>query len=476
MEAFLLYIVKSGICLSIFLIVYIIFLRPTTFYRFNRIFLVSGFIMSFIIPAVRYTYDVFVPAVMTVERTISETAYTVKSQSPDIWTILFIVYLTGFFIVSGRNVMAYRKLRLLVKNGTHAKKDNINIIGSNHIKSPFSVLNYVLLNSQSLSKTEKELILQHEIMHINQRHWLDLLCSECILLIQWFNPLSWFYVHLLKENHEFLADKAVIESGVSPAIYQAVLINQRFQGQVFSFTSSFNDHKPINRLNMLRKEKSSPWKRISALTIVPVFGVFIWLSAVPNYIVQPIENTMIQIKKEGNPDKPEILVLRAKDSIKVELKEKVTFTNAEELQPLYIIDGIKSQDGIKDLSPDEIESISVLKDKTATDHFGNDARGGAILITTKKKRNTHISDSLVVTNNNLENKKGTISILPSTKKSEKSNNLPDQLLILIDGKESSKKDMDSLDPNNIESVEVLKNKDTASAYGNKDVIKITLKK
>ncbi|MBS5980910.1 MAG: TonB-dependent receptor plug domain-containing protein, partial [Dysgonomonas mossii] len=83
---------------------------------------------------------------------------------------------------------------------------------------------------------------------------------------------------------------------------------------------------------------------------------------------------------------------------------------------------------------------------------------------------------LVVTNNNLENKKGTISILPSTKKSEKSNNLPDQLLILIDGKESSKKDMDSLDPNNIESVEVLKNKDAASAYGNKNVIKITLKK
>ncbi len=476
MEAFLLYIFKSGICLGIFLIVYSIFLRPTTFYRFNRIFLMSGFVMSFIIPAIRYTYDVFVPAVTTVERTISETAYIVNSQSPDIWTILFIVYLTGVFIVSSRNIMAYRKLRLLVKNGTHAKKDNINIIESNHIKSPFSVLNYVLLNPQNLTKREKELILQHEIMHINQKHWLDLLCSECILLIQWFNPLSWFYVHLLKENHEFLADKAVIESGVSPAIYQAVLINQRFQGQVFSFTSSFNDHKPINRLNMLRKEKSSPWKRVSALAIIPVFGIFIWLSAVPNYIVQPIENTMIPIKRDGTPNKPQIIVLGAKDSVKVELKEKAIFTNAEELQPLYIIDGIKSQEGIKNLSPDDIESISVLKDQTATDHFGNDARGGAILITTKKRRNTHISDSLVVTSNNLENKKGTISILPSTKKTEKSDNLPDQLLILIDGKESSKKEIDSLDPNNIESVEVLKNNDATSAYGNRNVIKITLKK
>lgn len=476
MEAFLLYIAKSGICLSIFLIVYIIFLRPTTFYRFNRVFLVSGFIMSFIIPAIRYTYDVFVPAVTTVEKTISETVYTVKSQSSDIWTIIFIVYLTGIFIVSGRNIMAYRKLRLLVKNGTHAKKNNINIIESNHIKSPFSVLNYVLLNPHSLTKTERELILQHEIMHINQRHWLDLLCSECILLIQWFNPLSWLYVYFLKENHEFLADKAVIESGVSPTIYQAVLINQRFQGQVFSFTNSFNDHKPINRLNMLRKEKSSPWKRTCALIIIPVFGIFIWLSAVPNYIVQPIENTMIPIKRDGTPDKPQIIVLGAKDSVKVELKEKAILTNAQELQPLYIIDGIKSQEGIKNLSPDDIESISVLKDKTATDHFGYDARGGAILITTKKKRSTSTSDTVVATNNNLENKKSSISVLTSPKETEKSDNLPDQLLILIDGKESSKKDMDSLDPNNIESVEVFKNNGTASAYGNKNVIKITLKK
>lgn len=50
--------------------------------------------------------------------------------------------------------------------------------------------------------------------------------------------------------------------------------------------------------------------------------------------------------------------------------------------PLYILDG-KEVDGLENLKPNEIESISVLKDKASTALYGDKAKNGVILITTK---------------------------------------------------------------------------------------------
>ncbi len=60
MESFIIYIAKSGIWTGIFLVIYVLFLRKTTFFRFNRFFLIAGFIASLILPAINYTYDVVI--------------------------------------------------------------------------------------------------------------------------------------------------------------------------------------------------------------------------------------------------------------------------------------------------------------------------------------------------------------------------------------------------------------------------------
>lgn len=51
--------------------------------------------------------------------------------------------------------------------------------------------------------------------------------------------------------------------------------------------------------------------------------------------------------------------------------------------PLYVIDGIPSGN-VNTLNPNDIESISILKDATATSLYGSRAAAGVILITTKK--------------------------------------------------------------------------------------------
>jgi len=52
--------------------------------------------------------------------------------------------------------------------------------------------------------------------------------------------------------------------------------------------------------------------------------------------------------------------------------------------PLYIVDGIPTNDALNLLSPNDIESISVLKDASAAAIYGSRANNGVVLVTTKK--------------------------------------------------------------------------------------------
>ena len=52
--------------------------------------------------------------------------------------------------------------------------------------------------------------------------------------------------------------------------------------------------------------------------------------------------------------------------------------------PLVMIDGVEYAGGLDKVNPDEIESISIMKDKSGIEMYGKKAVGGVILITTKK--------------------------------------------------------------------------------------------
>src|SRR4030042_5063789 len=54
MMPFLLYQLKAALCIMAFTIVYYLFFRKETFYRFNRVYLISSLILSFIIPGIHF--------------------------------------------------------------------------------------------------------------------------------------------------------------------------------------------------------------------------------------------------------------------------------------------------------------------------------------------------------------------------------------------------------------------------------------
>lgn len=67
--------------------------------------------------------------------------------------------------------------------------------------------------------------------------------------------------------------------------------------------------------------------------------------------------------------------------VKVRVRGGISITQSNE--PLYIVDGFPSPDGLRVLDPSDIGSIDVLKDASATAIYGAAGANGVILITTK---------------------------------------------------------------------------------------------
>lgn len=152
-------------------------------------------------------------------------------------------------------------------------------------------------------------------------------------------------------------------------------------------------------------------------------------------------------------DKPEFTASLIADSISISTttinKEKGsgdtirirTVVSYPSSQPLYILDG-KPIASIEEILPENIESISVLKDQSATALYGEKGKNGVIIIVSKKKET-----------------------------------LPDDLLIFLDGKETTKK-ITEIGPEDIQLINVLKGESATTAYGEKGkngVIEITTK-
>ena len=98
----------------------------------------------------------------------------------------------------------------------------------------------------------------------------------------------------------------------------------------------------------------------------------------------------------AGPMKEKGFVRNINDSTLIYLRGDTVYTASKEQQdgkiryrrstssPLIIIDGKESSATISDLNPHNIESISILKDESATSIYGEKGKNGVIIITTKK--------------------------------------------------------------------------------------------
>jgi TonB-dependent SusC/RagA subfamily outer membrane receptor len=141
---------------------------------------------------------------------------------------------------------------------------------------------------------------------------------------------------------------------------------------------------------------------------------------------------------------------------------------------LYVVDGIQRPDFKKDsiTNPTEIARIDVLKGEEALRFYGEKGANGVIVITTKAFVQKHSPiRTVVVCPPHTDNSP---TGAPST-----SDGLPESPLFVVDGQIITKERFDKLNPDDIESVNVLKGKEATAIYGDKarnGVILLTMKK
>ena len=210
MGFFFVYILKSGVCLSLFYLFYRLLLSKETFYRFNRIALLGILVFSLLLPLIEVTkapQNEINQAVLTIEQLLvmaenhQQTQVTAVVEGDDLvdtwrspvhWIeIVLLFYIAGIFFLVCRNVYSLFRLVRLMNTAQRRQIDKHTVLLVHDRKvAPFSWMKFVVISRTDLEENGREILI-HECAHIRKRHSWDLLIADICIFFQWFNPGAW---------------------------------------------------------------------------------------------------------------------------------------------------------------------------------------------------------------------------------------------------------------------------------------------
>ena len=288
---FFLYLAQSTITVSIFALVYRLFLCRLTHFQWNRVYLLGSLVLSLVIPMLslpsvfvfgsdtvseaaprlnlvlsRFSTSTFLPGEQT-----NQTAFPTQFLG----YILLIVYLAGCLHKTG---MFYQNLKVIFKLIRTSQKVESGTYYSVYVQSDlptFSFLNYLLLNSanKSLAEEEKDLIVEHELVHVRQRHTIDLLFFEIMGIVFWFNPLMTYLKFSIRQVHEYIVDQTITRNRSTVKTYGYLLLKLATQHTVVPMLNTFSNKQVLQRIQMLTQTPSSPMKKLFFLIILPFLSL-----------------------------------------------------------------------------------------------------------------------------------------------------------------------------------------------------------
>ncbi len=273
MENLLHFIVRSSVILLTGYLIYRFVFRKEGYFLFNRFFLLSTLVLSVVMPLLPIHVGMWQgvsPTVQTVqypleaisrillnEVTISASGADVgMAHKADLSFWLLVIYAIGLLLGFIRLIFRLVQLLIMVRNSEKIPASVGTFVRGNSHGDVFSFFGYIFLTPAVLDNPIlHRQIIAHEQQHVIQKHSFDMLLAELMTIVFWFNPLVFLLKKEIRENHELLADDAVLTQYPDTQYYQLLLVTHSTQLNSQLLTHNFSYSLLKRRLFMMKNVK-----------------------------------------------------------------------------------------------------------------------------------------------------------------------------------------------------------------------------
>lgn len=315
MMTFLIYSIKSALVLALLYLPYTLMLRQESFFRMNRITLLTILMLALVLPMVD------IPSLATPEQPVvyemqhrimlmtQEAEMTTKSLAATNRTIswlgiLAIVYIIGVILALLIRLWQLFKIDKIIRGGClwTDKSGKATIYCHIDDVAPFSWMRSIVISEKDYKPYGREIML-HEKAHILNLHSMDILFLTLVEAVQWWNPIAYLLGHSLRDVHEYEADDYVLHQGISLHNYQELLVKKALANTSYAFANNFNHSLIKKRIYMMNHPKSNPWLRSKVLYILPVMLVVLTAFATPK-LNEKVEEIVERVEKATEMPQP----------------------------------------------------------------------------------------------------------------------------------------------------------------------------
>lgn len=266
---FLLYIGRASLYLAIFYAFFLLVMRKTSFFRFNRAVLLLGTVACHLLPLLRLRTVIVSGAGDATAQAGEPVMVGVGAPGAAIaWPAG--LYLAGVAAVVALVLVSVLRTLRLIRDGETRKSDGYRLTLVDRDVPSFSWCRHIVMARTDYEKYPA--ILRHELQHIRHAHSLDILLMTGFAAVHWFNPLVWIARTELALLHEYEADEGLIRQGIDATQYQLLLVRKAVGEQRFSMANGFNHAKLKQRIAMMHKKQTPSFIRLAYVGVLPLLA------------------------------------------------------------------------------------------------------------------------------------------------------------------------------------------------------------
>lgn len=374
MNVYLNYLLEANIGLCFFLVLYIVLLKHETDFKLKRGYLLTAIAASVILPLFHFNGSTnvvpslrdFVPPSWLPEVTVGANGTTAAqnaTSSFDVWFYAYILYDIGVILFLALFAIQLVRLLRMIYTAASYRYEKYIIIESKENKSAFSFFRFIFIGHvQQLSADEKQQIIDHERVHAEQLHSIDILVINLLSIFFWFNPCIKVYKKIFVQLHEFEADaRAVANRDVND--YCSLLAKVALLSADFTLANHFSNSLTVKRIEMMRtiKSKIKRWKIAAMAAILPAF---FFVVACQDQLAE--EASAIAKNSTMAIDLPEVVVNKLNEMKAAAPDKKFVVIEPDKKDENGITDLQKKTEGI---DGSQISTMNVMKN--ITDKDGN---------------------------------------------------------------------------------------------------------